>query len=297
MHHENKTLRDIACSVPNVKRGPNIQLHYDISAESYDQFNALGVGGYVMGEDGLDRIGSFILIARENEIQIKEYFPIGCPGRKEWKKGNQGKGISQTFLFWLSNLAEVNKVRLNIKSNMLNNYHIFRKYFADEVQVDESGYGNAPWHSFEEIESGIGMYSDELIGQIEIRDATTLVPTAYVRLERINCNGQYSVIWAENNRERLARLACEDDNQEKYTPKRYADELMEGIIVNIDKIGFIRIDGEVIGIVNRPIGTKQISVRGRPRIPDTVNVKLEARVEDFSVPQAPERHFRYLMTG
>jgi hypothetical protein len=272
------------CIVPNIKGRSAIQIRYrvvDISS------GKIRISGTTADPVSLEKIGSFALNIDQDSIEIIEYFPIGMPEigmtpkAEKWRT-NRNKGISETFLFWLVNFAQVNNIgNIHINSSWIHNYHLFEKYFADYINITNQ---HIPLRTIKvKGMNNVGSYDYSIMGEIEVRDLMTFVPIAYIRLKHIG-NNKYRIEDFEDNRSTLARMKKEDAGYldiRQYEAEKYADSIKQGSEVSIDEYSFIRIGTEIVGMAARPIGTVALSVSGKPRVPEAASSKLKFTLQEI----------------
>jgi len=234
---------DIVCNVPNVKDGPDVRLRYCFQ-------NNYEIGDFIYGNVFAEeeRTGFFILGVSGNRIHIKDYHPIGRLKTEKWRT-NRGKGISQTFLNWLSHLAKINRNEIRINSNYFMSYHVFRKFFADQIQFPHLR--AEEWHSFDRLK----LYDKGLVGELTVMNPETGEDLAYVNLSPVERG--YVV-----------------------TDVRLPSLLKEGDVVSIDDHACLSIENDQFGVVAYPTTFFcDINLKGSPKFP--FGEGLEAKVEEF----------------
>ncbi len=275
MAHEDMELDETyRCNAPNVKNGPNIQIKYTVTP--FVDEEGYVIYGNIYDERGKDEIGKFELRIERGSLMIDEYFPISEP--EAWRENNnkyKNKGISQTFLYWLSNFAVTNGINeIYIDTPWLYNLHVFKKYFADEIKVtfysgDLLNYEKSrEWQSFEDIndaKTGEGFWSYDVMGEIEIRDIETVFPLAYLRLKHVE---------GTKNKYKIERNEWTEELE-------LVKELREGTVITIDEKLVVKIGNKVIGVVAQSVEDVLIEIRGKPRIPRDAPEKFNADVKEI----------------
>jgi len=264
------------CTVPNIKGGPDILLGYRVLKRiEPDMANVMG-SVRLAGDN--TQLGHFNLIVGENSLEIDKYYPVGVPPIEgTWDNPYMNKGISQTFLFWMSNFAILNSVDIvKVESPWMFNYHVFRKYFADEFKVSDR-HISMPWQRFSDVERKF--YDDIIVGQVELADCETFSSLGNISLTNAGDNS-YSVEVIRPHttyKEFVALTGC---------PQKDAPHgLKTGDRVTVDGKAIVRVGGKIVAYVARP-SARFVNIQGKPRIPDGIDVSIDSSVREILIPES-----------
>ncbi|MFC1590583.1 hypothetical protein ACFL42_03735, partial [Candidatus Omnitrophota bacterium] len=125
--------------IPNVKKDsfPDAGLSYKVRIRNdVDGIPAVNVAlkTHIAGKEGAIGLVEFDVYP-DGHINITDYFPAGK--LSEGAEANMGKGISQSFLYWLSRLSQaVGTERIDARTVHIYNHHVFGKFFADTIKVE-----------------------------------------------------------------------------------------------------------------------------------------------------------------
>ncbi|NQU95641.1 MAG: hypothetical protein HQ549_05370 [Candidatus Omnitrophica bacterium] len=228
--------------IPNIMGGPDVIIDYDVDCKIGDDPHAL-VWASVSIRGEAQPVGRFSFKigldnSRAKKIELRQYYPIGPFGSPVWE-AHQNKGISQTCLYWLSTLGVALNIDEITKSTpRLFELHVFRKYFADNVEIDGKS------HSTQESDN-VGIYDKDICGTVAILDDSK------------NITGQCTLEYIKDSRNKY-RVTDTDSSVPSIGSTL---EIRKGYLY--DNLG------QCLGVAQRS-DAEEVRFYGKPKIPNDI---------------------------